>query len=93
MYSKEKSDRLINKIMNVLKFSEKEITTINKIDLYNTEKELEINDINFESIAGLRKELNFNNYKLVEKSNKHLKIKAVVPVCGSCVDGHHSDYD
>jgi hypothetical protein len=37
--------------------------------------ELDLYDISFNSIAGLRKELNFNNYKLIEKSNKHLKIK------------------
>ncbi|KAA6350932.1 hypothetical protein EZS27_001779 [termite gut metagenome] len=75
MYNKEKCRKLTDRILTVVKASEKDMVVVNKIDLYNIMIELDLYDISFNSIAGLRKELNFNNYKLIEKSNKHLKIK------------------
>ncbi|KAA6343243.1 hypothetical protein EZS27_009073 [termite gut metagenome] len=74
MYSKEKCRQLIDRILTVIKASEKDPVVVNKIDLHNLVKELDIYDLDFNKITGLRKELNFHNYKLLEKSDKHLKI-------------------
>ncbi|KAA6352552.1 hypothetical protein EZS27_000004 [termite gut metagenome] len=77
-YTEQKSKRIIDIILEVLKRSDTDIdntVTVSEIDIQDVLDELKITNFNFNYVAALKKRLQFEGYKIMYKDTKILKVE------------------
>jgi hypothetical protein len=73
-YNEKKSRLLRDRIVELAIEIKREVIVINRIDLWNEKKELDIWELNFRSIKNLRHELSVHDFKIIEMTERFIKI-------------------
>jgi phage FluMu gp28-like protein len=81
-YIERKNRIILDTILELIKQKEEnrdiDTITVCENDLTNVLNELAIKDFSFSFVKGLRKTLSFESYKIVEKTDKYLKVKKII---------------
>jgi hypothetical protein len=76
-YTEQKSKRIIDAIVEILKHSDTDIdntVTVSEVDMQDVLDDLKITDFNFNYVVALKKQLQFEGYRIMYKDTKILKV-------------------
>ncbi|KAA6324277.1 hypothetical protein EZS27_026377 [termite gut metagenome] len=77
-YTNPRNKLILRRIIEVIKQSETDLDgtiTITETDFKEILRQVKITDFNFNHVAGLKKVLSFENYKIIFKDIKVLKVE------------------